>query len=210
MATFRLQHWVLAVALGASAEALAAAPTDPQDQAHQQGDTYYGCGKPKPIDGYEITFQGARLHLPRFVQINEGSRTLFADEKTSGWEPPYNSARYATVGDMLVIVTAQTDCIDLDHKRLFVVQDHRLLLHQTIWTGNWRDGFFIHEGRLSYWSEWFCRSENNDRKAGQTFIYSLARDSKSFERVDVKEKRLCAPVNEPRLFELREFELLKK
>jgi hypothetical protein len=204
----RLQILSLVFALSAFAGALGASPDDSENEPYQEGGIYYGCGKPRPIDGYEITFQGTRLLLPRLVQILDGSTTLFIDDKPTPWIPPYSEAKYAIVGDLLLIVTEQNDCIDLQTKRLFILKNHQVLLHQRIWTNFYRDGFYLDEGVLRYWSEYFCSPASSDWQNGRTFAYALAKDSTAFERVEVDEAHACGPGDERQRIEFHEPTLL--
>ncbi len=165
---------------------------------------WYPCGKPKPILGYEITFLGKLISIPKYVHITREENVLFSDEEPEPWNFPYTTAKYAIAEDLLLIVTQEIDCVNMDYKRLFIVQENAPIVHQPVWTGNWKDGFFLENNQLHYWSEWFCYPENKERENGQSYVYSFARESQSFERIVVDEKRYCSPNSTPPLIEFHE------
>jgi len=185
---------------------LAATPLDvvAQDAPYEENNIYYGCGEPKPHNGYELTFGGETISLPRYIIIVRNGNTLYSDEKTKVWESSYNGARYAIVGDWLLILTSETDCIDLDYKRLFIIRPGEPIIHQPVWTGNWKDGFFLEHGHLTYWSEWFCHPENKERTDNISYVYTFNDDAESFVQVKVENNMYCLVDNEPTFIEFNE------
>jgi hypothetical protein len=171
--------------------AFSAATSAAGDKEIQEKDVYYGCGKPHSIAGYEITFQGEKISLPGYVVIKRGDQTIYTDPKVVGWEPPYTSARYAVINQMLLVLTQSSDCIDQTQQELFIIRKGENIVHQPVWTSNWDGGFFLDDGHLSYWSEWFCQPEDKTRKSGMSYIYRFSSNKEAFERIDVPEDKYC-------------------
>jgi hypothetical protein len=151
----------------------------------------FGCGTVRPIRGYEISFRGERIVLSRYVVIEKNGKVIYKDDKPSGWLPPQTKATYAMAGDDLLILTHETDCVDLYLARLFILRPDGSIVQQRVWTSNWKDGFFLENNRLVYWSEWFCRAEDSDRKAGMSYVYSIPKEGETFEKIDVPHDRYC-------------------
>jgi len=196
---------VQAFVLGTLAALLFPCMGMPQDKSVIEGDVYYGCGKPKSIAGYNLKWLGAQISLPSYVTIKRNGAVLFSDPNPSRWKPPYTSARYAATGNALLILTLGDDCVDIQEKRLFIVQEDSRVVHQPVWTSNWKDGFFLEDGVLTYWSEYFCQAEDKEKEAGKSYVYAFSKNKQSFERVDVDEAKYCGRPPTERFLRFRRF-----
>lgn len=176
-----------------------------QDKSVIEGGVYYGCGKPKSIPGYQLKWRGAQISLPSYVTIKRNESVLFSDANPSKWEPPYTSARYAALGNALLILTLSDDCVDVQLKRLFIIQEDGRVIHQPVWTSTWKDGFFLEDGVLTYWSEWFCRSEDKEKEAGKSYVYAFSKNKQLFERVETDETKYCGRPLTRRFIRFRPF-----
>jgi hypothetical protein len=138
-----------------------------------------------------IEHRGQRYVLPAYVEIVKDGVTLFRDEQPSQWLPPYKGAHYSSVGAYLLIETFDQDCIDILVRRLFVILPDGSVVHQPVWSRHWRDGFFIEDDELTYWSEAFCWEEDTERRAGISYVYVFSEAKRLFERKDVPDSVYC-------------------
>ena len=178
--------------------------------AATEDDMDYPCGKPTPIDGYKVTFNDDLILLPSYVILQRKGHVLFADPNATVWNPPYTSAGYATITDLLLILTEYNDCIDIDVKRLFIIGKDINIIHQPLWTSHWEDGFFIEKGKLTYWSEWFCYPENKDKGSGKSYVYEFSKEKESFVRVDIAEAKYCENPPIERFIKFKSLEPMSK
>jgi hypothetical protein len=150
------------------------------------------CGKPRHVAEFTINHGGSRYALPAYVKIQKDAATLFEDQLTSEWRPPYNGVEYSSFGQYLLVQTFEQDCVDVYFARLFMISPDGSVVHQPVWTSNWRAGFFVAEGKLTYWSEWFCQSNNSEREEGTSYVYAFSEPKRTFVRQDVDDSVYCA------------------
>jgi hypothetical protein len=156
------------------------------------------CGWARHVAQFTIEHGEKRYTLPASVKIQKADITLFEDESTSEWRPPYSGVEFSSFGQYLLVKTYKKDCADLYGARLFVVLPNGSVIHQPVWTSNWRAGFFVAKGELTYWSEWFCR----DPERGETsYVYVLSESDKRFVRREVSESLYCKGAAEPEYLE---------
>ena len=162
--------------------------------AAEQADPAEGdfCGPARHIKAYLVHNGVEDYLLPANVKIEKSGRVLFQDRQTSEWTPPYNGVFFASFGKYLLLKTFEQDCVDLYSARLFMISSDGSVIHQPVWTSNWTDGFFVEKGSLTYWSEWFCRDENNEREKGNSYVYVFSEARKTFKRKVVNTEVYCS------------------
>jgi hypothetical protein len=156
------------------------------------------CGNLVSIPGYSISVLGRRFDLAANTIIRRGNLTLHRDEFTTKWEEPYSYAKYANANGLLLILSGETDCVDLHSRRVFIVLPNDQVIAQPIWTSNFEDGFFFVEKQLTYWSEWFCDDGNTERGSAKSYVYSLDLVSLKFEKRDVPTSLYCPVKKRPK------------
>ena len=165
----------------------------PVDERH-----HHGCGRPKPISAYVIPTPQGRLVLPARTVIKRSGVPIHRDKEPQRWEEPYSYAKAASALSMTLILAVSDDCVDIQVKELFIVLPTGRVVKQQVWTTHWKDGFFISEGRLTYWSEWFCQAEDREREEGKSYVQSFNPDSLTFERKPVPFEMYCGSKRQPR------------
>jgi hypothetical protein len=152
------------------------------------------CGRARRVASFTIEHGGRTYTLPANVRIQEGDTTLFEDECTSRWRPPYSGVSFSSFRQYLLVRTYEQDCVDIHHARLFVISPDGSVIHQPVWTSHWPAGFFVSEGELTYWSEWFCR----DPERGEgSYVYVFSESERRFVRREVSESAYCEGSSEP-------------
>ena len=149
------------------------------------------CGEPDSVAGFSLDHRGERYTIPRYVEIRRFGGLLFQDKTTTRWLPPYNGVEYASFGEFLLIRTFETDCIELDRVRLFMISRDGSVIHQRLWTSNWRSGFFVDRGRLAFWSEYFCLDGNTEREGSASYLYVFSEEDEKFEQKPVDASLYC-------------------
>ena len=149
------------------------------------------CGKPRRIAQFTLDHGGHRYSLPTYVMIEKAGVTIFEDESTSKWRPPYNGVEFSSFEQYLLVQTFEQDCVDLYSARLFMISPDGSVIYQRVWTSNWRAGFFVADGKLTYWSEWFCHSNNSEREQGASYIFVFSEPKKVFVRQAVNDSVYC-------------------
>jgi hypothetical protein len=150
------------------------------------------CGEPIAFEGYEVAYSGVTYRLPMFVTIERDGATVWADETPKMWVSPYMGLREATVGDHLILEAGETDCIDIDSRRIFIFSPKELVFQGWLWTANHRAGFYLSDERLTYWSEWFCdRLHNREIVDELSYVYQFTEDLKSAGRRSVAWAENC-------------------
>ncbi len=157
-----------------------------------------GCGKPKPVSAYVIPTPQGRLVLPARTVIERNGVSIHRDQEPQAWEEPYSYATAASALSMTLILVVNDDCVDIQVKELFIVLPSGRVVKQRIWTSHWKDGFFISDGRLTYWSEWFCQTEDKEREEGKSYVHAFNPDSLTFERKSVPVEMYCGAKRQPR------------
>jgi hypothetical protein len=149
------------------------------------------CGKPRRVPAFTVRHGGHDYLLPASVMILKGGVPIYEDQAPTEWLEPYKGVLSASFGKYLLLQTFEKDCIGAYQARLFVVSPEGRVLHQPVWTSHWIAGFFVHGGKLTYWSEWFCRAENPERQNEESYVYVFSEERAAFERMTVGRELFC-------------------
>jgi hypothetical protein len=117
--------------------------------------------------------------------------TIYEDPAPTQWLDPYKGVLASAFGKYLLLQSFEKDCLGAYQARLFMISPEGRVIHQPVWTSHWIAGFFVHGGKLTYWSEWFCRAENPERHGGESYVYVFSESRAAFEKTDVSGDLFC-------------------
>ena len=154
------------------------------------------CEDNPPDIGYKFSFGDLWIQSKYFDHLLVDNRTILANGDWADWlrtEKVREVGIYELQNDVLVW-TRWSDCIDLSHSQIFVIsRDGRVMANEPVWSENWKDGFFVENGTLNYWSEWFCRDENETRASDEkSYLYTIAPGDRKFNKRNVPAAEICS------------------
>jgi len=152
------------------------------------------CGWVYSVSAYRADIAGLSIELPKIGQIRVNKGPITSVDKPRLWGDSANYASVARAGDSILVMTYETDCVDLDRAWIHILnKDGTLRLSQQLWDAQYRSGFLHQKDRLIYWSEWFCDVSNSERKPKSSYVYILKDGAKAFVKEDRPTQELCAP-----------------
>lgn len=149
------------------------------------------CGLGRKVSGYTFDYGGQRFSMPKLGVLNRAGKEIYSRDGVYDWWTNYSGAELYQFADFLLLRVWSRDCIDIYQGEIFLISPSgELLLQQYEWTSNWKGGFYIDDGQLAYWSEYFCYIGNSSNR--DTFIYRLADSKNYFYRQAVDPEGYCS------------------
>ena len=157
-----------------------------------------GCGTPKPFSAYEFQVDKMSVRLSNFLEVIIDGRAIYSSSKKLKWNEAAMSAQYFKFKNYVFVEAREGDCIDLINRKLLSLdpRNSKSAKSHDILTGHHKDAFFLHQGALFYWSEWFCmKADNKEAKDNGAYLFRFEPAKSEFEKVFFNHGSGCYPAD---------------
>ena len=133
------------------------------------------CDTPaRPIEAFEFEVLGNSYFIPSNSTVKKNGVTIYRGANPQKWDLSRMGMYYLVRDGYLFLEMSQSDCVDIDETRYFVNPNQTdYLLELNISGHSYSKDFFEYDGKLYFWTEWFCLPQNPQVKELGKYVMAL-------------------------------------